>query len=354
MAAQAVETQQQQQQQQQQQTPTQQMTGLRKAGVLLVAMGSDASADVLKHLEQEDVERLTWEIARIKEVPPEMVAKVVDEFRERLEGDEYIEQAGMDFVRRVLERALGSDKAKEILGRLGSRPSARPFEALRSLDPQQLLQFMQGEHPQTIALVVSHLAPFSAAAVLSGLAPDIQADVATRVAMMDATSPDVVHQVEMAILERLSTVDTQGITSVGGASALVEILNQVDRATERTILEGLSEANPALADSIKEQMFVFEDITTLDSRTIQTILREVEQEDLRLALKGVGENVREIIFKNISERAAETLKEDIELMGPTRVRDVEASQKKIVSVIRRLEEAGEVVTRRAGDDDIIA
>ena len=330
------------------------MTGLRKASVLLVAMGADASADVLRHLEQEDVERLTWEIARIKEVPPEMVATVVNEFRERLDGDEFVEQAGMDFVRRVLERALGSDKAKEIMGRLGSRPSARPFESLRSLDPQQLFQFIQGEHPQTIALVISHLPPSAAAAILSGLAPAIQSDVATRIATMDSTSPDVVHQVEMAILERLSTVDPQGITSVGGSSALVDILNQVDRTTERTILEGLSEANPALADAIKEQMFVFEDIVTLDGRTIQTILREVEQEDLRLALKGVGENVREVIFKNISERAAETLKEDIELMGPTRVRDVEASQKKIVAVIRRLEEAGEVVTRRAGDDDIIA
>lgn len=330
------------------------ISGLRKAGLLLVAMGADASADILKLLDQDEVERLTWEIARIKSIPPDTMDAVVAEFRERLGGGDLGEQAGMDFVRRVLDRALGAEKSREIMARLGTRPSQRPFEALRALDPQQVFQFIQGEHPQTIALVISHLPPAAAAAVLSGLSPNVQSDVATRVATMDATSPDVVNHVEMAIMERLSTVDPQAMTSAGGATALVDILNQVDRATERTILEGLSEADPALADTIKEQMFVFEDITTLDSRTIQTILREVEQEDLRLALKGVGESVREVIFKNISERAAETLKEDIELMGPTRVRDVEASQKKIVGVIRRLEEAGEVVTRRSGDDDIIA
>ncbi|HEY3265989.1 MAG TPA: flagellar motor switch protein FliG [Armatimonadota bacterium] len=330
-----------------------QLTGVRKAGVLMVALGTEVSAEVMKYLNQDEVERVTWEIARLKEVDMDVMQAVVEEFKDRVGTEEYMERAGMDFVRKVLEKAVGMDKTREILSRLGSRPNARPFETLRGLEPSQLFQFIAGEHPQTIALVLSHLSAGTAASVLSRLPPEIQADVATRIATMDATIPDVVQQVEEAILERLLSVGATNVTSVGGATALVDILNQVDRATERTILEGLSTANPALADSIKERMFVFEDISGLDNRTVQAVLREVEQEDLRLALKGVGETVRELIYRNISERAAETLKEDVELMGPVRLRDVEAAQKKIVAVIRRLEESGDVVLRREGADEII-
>ncbi len=334
--------------------PVPTIPGLRKAAVLMVALGADASANVLRLMTQDEVEQISWEIARVKEVPPPVMQMVVTELLERLDGAEYLERSGIDFVRDVLERAVGTDKAREILSRLGRRPSSnRPFEVIRTLDPTQLFQIVQGEHPQTIALIVSYLPVAAAAMVLSGLPQEVQTDVASRVANMDATTPDVVQQIETVIMERLSSVETQNVTNVGGTLALVEILNQVDRSTERTILDGLSEAHPALADAIKERMFVFEDIFQLDNRTVQAVLREVEQEDLRLALKGVGENVREIVFKNISERAAETLKEDIELMGPVRVRDVEASQKRIVAIVRRLEEAGEVTLRRSKEDELI-
>jgi flagellar motor switch protein FliG len=329
------------------------MTGMKKASVLLIALGADASAQVMKHLSQDEVEQLTWEMARIQQVDPKSVQSVMEEFRNKLIGDDIIERAGLEYVRDVLERAVGTEKAKEILSRLGRRPSSRPFEQVRSLDPAQLLQILQSEHPQTIALVISHLSATNAAIILSGLSPVIQADVAWRVASMGATLPDIAHQVEQVIIDRLESVEAQDVTTVGGALAMVEILNHADRSTERTILEGLSASDPALADAIKEKMFVFEDILALDNRTIQIILREVSQEDLRLALKGVNESLRESVFRNVSERAAETLREDIELMGPVRVKDVEAAQKKIVSIVRQLEEAGEISVRNDKDNEII-
>lgn len=329
------------------------LTGRQKASVLMVALGADLSAAVLQHLDQDEVEIITGEIARMKEVDSDTMRVVVEECQQRVGSASLVEPAGLDFARRLLDQAVGSEMAGEIVGRMGHRPHLRPFDSLRSVDPQQLFQFLQSEHSQTIALVLSHLPAATSAAVLSGLPPDSQADVATRIATMDATTPEVIQQIEQVISERLSTMDSHDVTAVGGATALVEILNQVDRATERTILEGLSDVNPTLADAIKEQMFVFEDVVTLDNRTIQSILREVEQEDLRLALKGVGEAVRAVIFRNISDRASETLKEDLEVMGPVRLRDVEAAQKKIVAVIRRLEESGEVVVRRGGGDDEI-
>jgi flagellar motor switch protein FliG len=329
------------------------ISGLRKASILMLALGAEASANVMKHLDSDEVEQLSWEMARMRDVEPSLVQIVVEEFNHRLDSDQFIERAGMEYVKEVLERAVGTEKAREILNRLGRRPSMRPFETIRTMDPAQLFQIVQGEHPQTIALVVSHLPAISAAAVLSGLPPEVQAEVATRIASMDATTPDVIHHVEQVIMDRMATVETQDVTSVGGATALVEILNQVDRSTERTILDSLEAAHPALADQIKERMFVFEDIVSLDNRSIQSILRDVSQDDLKLALKGVGESVREIIFRNISERAAETLKEDIEVLGPVRVRDVEAAQKKVVAVVRRLEDAGELTLRRTKEDEII-
>ena len=329
------------------------MSGLRKASILMVALGADASSTVFQHLSQEEVEKLTWEIARIQEVEPSLSQGVVEEFFQRLDSDDYVERAGIGYIQEVLEMALGSEKSKEILGRLARRPSSRPFETIRSLDPAQLVHIVQGEHPQTIALIISHLPTLSAATILSGLPSALQAEVAFRIANMDVTTPDVIERIEKVIAGRLSTVVAQDITSVGGTHALVEILNQVDRSTERTIMEGLTNENPALAETIKERMFVFEDVANLDNRTIQVVLREVEQDDLRLALKGVSEKIREVVYRNISVRAAETLREDVELMGPVRVRDVEAARKKIVAIVRRLEEAGELSTRRTEEDQII-
>ena len=334
--------------------PAVHLSGLRKAAVLMVALGTERSAEVLKYLGDDEVERITAEIAYLKEVSADLVQKVTAEFNERFNASEYVEKAGVEFARQVLIYVMGPERAREILSRLGQqRSGARPFEMLRSVDPQQLAQLLQTEHPQTIALVVSNLPTASAAAILQALPANVQHDVAQRIATMDATRPDTVAQIEHVILDRLSTAGAQDVTSAGGSSALVEILNHVDRSTERNILDGLAATNPSLADQIKEKLFLFEDIFSLDNRSIQTVLREIEQEDLRLALKGVGDSVREVVFRNISERAAQSLAEDLELMGPVRLRDVESAQRRIVAVVRRLEEAGDVVTRRGGDDEII-
>lgn len=319
----------------------------------MVALGSEASAAVFHHLSEEEVEQITWEIARIRDVEPTLMESVVEEFFHRLDANDFGSRAGVDYVREVLERAVGSEKTRQLMSRLGRRPNSRPFEALRSMDASQLFQILSGEHPQTIALVLSHLPTTAAATIISDLPSHVQADVATRIACMDATSPEVIYQIEQVIMDRFSGMEAQDMTSVGGENILVEILNQVDRSTERTIFEGLSAENTSLADAIKERMFVFEDILALDNRSIQVILREVEQEDLRLALKGVSESLRDTIYRNISARAAETLREDLELTGPVRVRDVENAQKKVMAIVRRLEDAGELVIRRTKEDELI-
>ncbi len=329
------------------------MNGARKVGMLMVALGAEASAEVLRHLSQDEIERISTEIANTRHVDMDVMDAVMQEFQQRLESSGFSTQGGADFAREVLEQALGQQKATEIMGRLSARSYVQPFESLRSVEPSHFARILKGEHPQTIALVVSYLPPSTGAVILSALPAEAQADVATRVATMDPASPEVIRQVEEVIQDRLRSTKGQDTSCAGGAKTLLEILNQVDRSTERTILEGLTASDPALAESIKQQMFLFEDIVKLESRAIQLVLREVDQEDLRLALKGVGDEIRDLIFSNISERAAETLKEDLELMGRVRIRDVEAAQQKIVAVIRRLEEAGEIMLGGSEEDELI-
>jgi flagellar motor switch protein FliG len=320
----------------------------------MVALGADASAAVLKHLKSEEVERLTFEMAHMSHVEPALLQSVVEEFFHRMDENDYAEQVGVDYVRDMLERAVGAEKSQEILGRLTDKPAARPFETVRSLDPMKLYRLIEGEHPQTVALILSHLPPSSAAAILSRFPARLQADVAGRVANMEAAPPDMIRRIEQAILDRLNAASSHDGPVTGGTNALLEILSQVDRSTERSIMEGLSTYHPSLADDIKGQMFAFEDIATLDGRTVQVILREVEQDDLRLALKGSTEELREVVYNNISERAAETMKEDLELMGAVRVKDVENAQKNIVGVVRRLEDAGELSVRKTQGEELIA
>ncbi len=326
----------------------------QKAAVLVIALGPEVAAQVLRHLRDEEVERLTLELANVRAVTPEQKAEVLEEFHHLCQAKGYIQQGGIQFARELLQKALGGQKAQEIINRLTSSLQVRPFEFLRRADPSQLLNFIQNEHPQTIALILAYLYPPQAALILSGLPQEKRVEVARRLAVMDRTFPEVVKEVERTLERRLSSFMTQGAAAIGGLEAAVEVLNHVDRATEKAIMEYLEVEDPALAEEIKKRMFTFEDLVVLDDRAMQRVLREIDlQNDLPLAMKGAGEAVREKILKNLSQRAQENLKEAMDYLGPVRLRDVEEAQQKIVAVVRRLEEEGEIIISRGGEAEII-
>ncbi|MFN3659680.1 MAG: flagellar motor switch protein FliG [Brevinematales bacterium] len=329
------------------------LTGREKAAIFLVSIGPEVSAEIFKHLKEDEVEELTFEIARIDKVDPEDRDAVLMEFQELMMAQDFIINGGVDYAREVLERALGTQKAVDIINRLTSSLQTKPFDFIRRADPAHLINFIQNEHPQTIALILSYLDPQKAASILSALPHEIQADVAKRIATMDRTSPEILREVERVLERRLSTLASEDFTQAGGIDAVVAILNSSDRTTERNIIEALEEDDPDLAEEIKKKMFVFEDIVTLDDRSIQKVLRHVENNDLAKALKAVDAEVQDKVFRNMSKRAAQMLKEDMEYMGPIRLKDVEEAQQKIVNIIRKLEEQGEVVLSRNAEDEII-
>ncbi|MBN1497250.1 MAG: flagellar motor switch protein FliG [Spirochaetes bacterium] len=330
-----------------------QLTGRQKAAIFLVSLGSEVSSEIFKHLREDEIEQLTFEIARLDRIEPEDRDKVLQEFQEMMMAQEFIQNGGIDYARDVLERALGTQKAIDIVNRLTSSLQVRPFDFIRRTDPSHLLNFIQGEHPQTIALILAYLDPQKSALILSGLPHQIQADVAKRIAQMDRTSPDVLREVERVLERKLSTLASEDFTSAGGIDAIVEVLNNVDRGTEKIIIEALEEEDPELAEEIKKRMFVFEDIVLLDDRSIQKVLREVDTQDLAKALKGVDAEVQEKIYRNMSKRASALLREDMDFMGPIRLRDVEESQQKIVNIIRKLEESGDIIVARAGEEELV-
>lgn len=330
-----------------------QLTGRQKAAIFLVSLGSDTSSEIFKHLREDEIEQLTFEIARLDKIEPSDRDRVLQEFQEMMMAQEFITNGGIDYARDVLERALGTQKAIDIVNRLTSSLQVRPFDFIRRTDPSHLLNFIQGEHPQTIALILAYLDPQKSAQILSGLSHQIQADVAKRIAQMDRTSPDVLREVERVLERKLSTLASEDFTSAGGIDSIVEVLNNVDRGTEKIIIEALEEEDPELAEEIKKRMFVFEDIVLLDDRSIQKVLREVDTQDLAKALKGVDAEVQEKIYRNMSKRAASLLREDMDFMGPIRLRDVEESQQKIVNIIRKLEEAGDIIVARAGEEELV-
>jgi flagellar motor switch protein FliG len=329
------------------------LTGKQKAAILLISLGPDVSASVYKHLSEEEIEKLTLEISGVKKVDSYAKEEVVEEFHQIALAQDYITQGGIGYAKTVLEKALGEEQATVILNRLTSSLQVRPFDFARKADPAQILNFIQNEHPQTIALILSYLDSQQAGQILSELPQEMQADIAKRIAVMDRTSPEIINEVEQILERKLSTTVTQDYTQTGGIEAVVEVLNGVDRSTERTILDALEIQDPELAEEIKKRMFVFEDIVTLDNRSIQRIIRECENEDLLLSLKVSSEEVKEIVFKNMSTRMVDTFKEEMEYMGPVRLRDVEEAQSRIVANIRRLEDLGEIVIARGGGDDII-
>lgn len=329
------------------------LTGKQKAAILLITLGPEVSAKVFKNLKDEEIEDLTLEIANLRKVPQELKERVVDEFRDMFMAQEYITQGGIEYAREILDRALGPHRAGDIISRLTASLQIRPFDFARRTDPAQLLNFIQNEHPQTIALIMAYLNPEQAGIILSALPAAKQVDVARRLATMDRTPPEVLSEVETLLERKIASFMTSEFTTAGGVESTVEVLNRTDRATERTILEALTDQDPELAEEIKRRMFVFEDITLLDDRSIQQVLREVESKDLALALKTASEEVSNRIYKNMSKRASEMLREDIKFMGPVRLRDVEDAQQRIVNVVRKLEEAGEIVVARGGGDEIV-
>ena len=329
------------------------LTNRQKAAILLVALGPDASGMLYRHLPAEDVEQLTLEVAKIGRIAPETRELVVNEYKEMCLAQDYITEGGLAYAREALQNAFGSERAAEILGRITQAMEVLPFDFIKKAEPAQLLMFLQDEHPQTIALILAYLPPANAATVLSGLQPDFRAEVARRLAMMDRTPPEVIREIERVLQRKLSSIISTEMTSAGGVKSLVEVLNWVDRSTERTILESLAEEAPEVAEEVKKLMFVFEDITLLDDRSIMQVLREVDSKELALALKGVNANVADRIFKCMSERASAMLKEDMEFMGPVRLRAVEEAQQRVVNIIRRLEETGEIVVARGDQEEII-
>jgi flagellar motor switch protein FliG len=330
------------------------LSGAQKAAVLLVQLGKEKSAAVLKSLRESEVEEVLNEIARLKGVPTETVDAVFEEFQTLASARRYYAQGGMDFAREVLEATLGSDRAKELLERMKASLVEMPFEFLRRADARQVLSFLQDEHPQTVALVVAHMRADQAAIVISGMPDELQADVAHRVAVMETTSPDVVRRVEAILERKLSSVlQSSDSSAAGGLKPLVDIINHADRATERLILEGLERRDPALAEEVRSQMFMFEDITTLDDRSVQLVLRSVDTKELATALKGVSQDVRGKIMANVSERAAANLADEIDLLGAVRLSTVEEAQAKIIATIRSLEESGQILLSRGDRDEYV-
>ncbi|MCR4691106.1 MAG: flagellar motor switch protein FliG [Lachnospiraceae bacterium] len=329
------------------------ITGVQKAAILLIALGPEKSSQVFKHLKEEEIEELTLEIANTKSITTQTKDQVIKEFYEICLAQQYIAEGGIGYAKELLESALGSEKAMEVIGKLTASLQVKPFEFVRKAEATQLLNFIQDEHPQTIALILSYLAPTQAAQIVSALAPERQADVAKRIATMDRTSPDVIKEVERILETKLASLVNQEYNIIGGVDAVVEILNTVDRGTEKHIMETLEIEDPELADEIRKKMFVFEDILLLDDRAIQRVLRDVENSDLSISLKGANEQVQNVIFNNLSKRLAAMIKEDMEFMGPVRMKDVEEAQQKIVNIIRKLEDAGEIVISRGGGDEIV-
>jgi flagellar motor switch protein FliG len=329
--------------------------GVRKAAILLIQMGRERAASILSHLSDSEVESISGEIARLQTIDSAETESVLTEFHEMMTARAHIAQGGLSFAHQLLEESLGPERASEVMARLQAAAVQMPFQFLHRADPAQLRSFIIDEHPQVIALVLAHMTPDKASMLLSGLQPDAQADVAHRIAVMDRTSPDMIRAVESTLERRLSSMlQPSEMSRVGGLDPLVNIINRSDRSTERQIVEGLESLDPALAEEIRSKMFMFEDIVALEDRSIQLVLREIDSAQLALALKGVADNVRDKITRNLSARAATNLLEEVELLGTVRLSQVEESQQNIIRTIRSLEEQGQIMVRRGNDDEFVA
>jgi flagellar motor switch protein FliG len=330
------------------------LTQTQKAAVLLVALGTEAAPKILKELNENEIERLTLEIANLRDIPPGIESKVLKETSEIIMAQQYISQGGVDYARRLLEQALGKDKTSDILRKLEGAIRQTGFGLLKNIDPKQLINFIQNEHPQTISLILTQLSPSTAAAILSELPNELQADVAYRIATMEKISPDIIKELEGVLQNQFADVGGRDLSVSGGTKIVAEILNLIEGSIEKSIMEGIETENSDLASEIKNLMFVFEDIVLLDNRSIQRVLKEVETRDLSIALKAASEEVRQKIFSNVSERVASMIKEEMEYMGPMRLSDVEGTQQKIVESIRKLQDEGQIIiSGRGGKEELV-
>ncbi|HJV45270.1 MAG TPA: flagellar motor switch protein FliG [Bacillota bacterium] len=329
------------------------LTGKQKAAILLIAMGKEASSKIFSHLDDDEVDQLTLAIASMRKVETKEKEEVFQEFHEMCVAQDYIAMGGITYAQDVLEAAMGKEKANQIIHRLTAQLQVKPFDFARRVDALQIFHYLQNEHPQTIALVLAHLEYQQASMILSSLPADLQSDVARRIAQLEQTSPDVIKEVEKILEQKLSASINQDYTVVGGIDAIVGILNGVDRSTEKSILETLEMRDGDLVEEIKKRMFIFEDIISLDRRAIQRVIQEVENQDLVLAMKAASPEVKKVILENMSKRMAETFEEEMEFLGPVRVKEVEEAQGRIVSVIRRLEDSGDIIISRGEANDVI-
>jgi flagellar motor switch protein FliG len=327
--------------------------GRTKAAVLLVSLGKERAADVFRHLREEEIESLSLEMAKLQRVEPSTTESVLEEMVATVEAYDSLAAGGVEYAREVLERALGTNRAMEIIGRLSTVIEMRPFEFLRRTPPEQIVTFLHNESPQTVALVIANLHTALSAQVLANLPESDQADIALRIARMGETSPDVVKQVEDVIRQKAASVVQQEYSAAGGVKSLADILNHADRSTERNVLDTLSESDEELAAEVRRLLFVFEDLVKLDDRAIQLVLREADQKDLALALRGVSDEVKDRILANMSERGAQMLVEEMEYQPPQRKRVVEEAQGRIVGIVRKLEDAGALVLARGEADDVL-
>lgn len=321
-----------------------------KVAVLMIALGQEATAEVMKYLNDVEIEGIAESIAGLDVVTTEQEDEVLEEFEQLLLAGKYVSQGGMDFARGALEKALGPRKAQALLDRVTSTTSSG-FYLLRNVDPNQIVPYIGKEHPQTISLILSQLEPTQAAGVMNGLSEELQADVSFRIARMETISPQVLRELEDALATDLQAILTGQITEIGGPKAVAEILNRTGRSTEKAVLERLDAQDPELAEEVRNQMFVFDDIAKLTDREIQMILREVDSKDLSVALKGGSDELKDRIFANVSERVGTMIKEEMDFSGPVRMSDVEEVQLRVVQVVRQLEEAGQVTIIRGDSDD---
>lgn len=326
------------------------LTNLEKASIILVAFGRDVSAQVMRHLPENEIEVLTTSIARMRNIDPQVEMKVLTEFYSALQASEFVSEGGIDFAREVLEGSLGKARADDMLKRIQDTLNPTGFSLLKDVDPIHLLEFIRTEHPQTIALILSQLSPGQASQVLSQLPEDIQTDVAMRIATMEKISPEVIREIESVLDIHLKEVISGNLSASGGIKAVASILNLVDRATEKSILGNLEMENPELTSNIKNLMFVFEDLIVLDDRSIQMVLKEVDIKELSVALKAASDELKQKIFRNVSERVAAMIQEEMDFAGPTRLSVVEESQQRIVEVVRRLEDEQQIVIVRGGSE----
>jgi flagellar motor switch protein FliG len=329
------------------------LSAKEKASILLISLGPDYSAQIYKYLNDDEIEQLTLSITSIRKVAPEVREKVLDEFHEICLAERFIAEGGIDYAREVLEKAIGQQRALDLIGKLTSSLQVRPFDFVRKSDPLQIVSFLQNESMQTIALVLSYLDPLQASQVLSSMPKEKQSGIIGRVAKMGSISPEYIKDAERVLERRISSMGVSDQLNVGGLDSIVNILNCVDRGTEKFILETLELNDAELADDIRKKLFVFEDIAKLDNRAVQRVLREVENNTLAIALKGTTDEVSKIIFSNVSKRLVDMIKDEMEFMGPVRVKDVEEAQQAIVNVVRKLEDQGEIVTSRGGDDLVV-